>query len=160
MAHEDASVNAQLEAWRRVQATNGETIECLLDTGFNGALVLPRAEAVRLNLTVLSHVPIIGVGCSRTVADIAELEIEWLNQARAVEVIISGDEDSLLGTELHDGSRLVVDYVVTKLLNDGRSYREVQMVPKHKDPKTIMRYGYARENLDNNPVNTLSWDDD
>lgn len=49
--------------------------------------------------------------------------------------------------------------VVTKLLNDGRSYREVQMVTKHKDPKTIMRYDHARENLDSNPVNTLNWDD-
>jgi integrase/recombinase XerD len=50
--------------------------------------------------------------------------------------------------------------VVTKLLNDGCSYREVQMVTKHKDPKTVMRYDHARENLDNNPVNTLSWDND
>lgn len=50
--------------------------------------------------------------------------------------------------------------VVTKLLNDGRTYREVQMVTKHRDPKTIMRYDHARENLDTNPVNTLSWDGD
>ena len=50
--------------------------------------------------------------------------------------------------------------VVTKLLNDGRTYREVQMVTKHKDPKTIMRYDHARENLDSSPVNTLSWDSD
>lgn len=50
--------------------------------------------------------------------------------------------------------------VVTKLLNDGRSYREVQMVTKHKDPKTIMRYDHARENLDSNPVNTLSWEEE
>jgi integrase/recombinase XerC len=50
--------------------------------------------------------------------------------------------------------------VVTKLLNDGHSYREVQMVTKHKDPKTIMRYDHARENLDNSPVNTLSYDAD
>ena len=50
--------------------------------------------------------------------------------------------------------------VVTKLLNDGRTYREVQMVTKHKDPKTIMKYDHARENLDQNPVNTLSYDFD
>jgi integrase len=50
--------------------------------------------------------------------------------------------------------------VVTKLLNDGRSYREVQMVTKHKDPKTIMRYDHARENLDNSPVNTLTWEEE
>jgi predicted aspartyl protease len=76
MAREDGSVNAQLEAWLRVQTTNGETIECLIDTGFNGALLLPRAEAIRLNLVVLGRVSIIGVGRVRQVADIAELEIE------------------------------------------------------------------------------------
>ncbi|HKC65475.1 MAG TPA: hypothetical protein VKB86_17670 [Pyrinomonadaceae bacterium] len=58
MAREDGSVNAQLEAWLRIRATNGETIECLVDTGFNGALMLPRSEAVRLRLTVLGRVPI------------------------------------------------------------------------------------------------------
>ena len=49
--------------------------------------------------------------------------------------------------------------VVTKLLNDGCTYREVQMVTKHKDPKTIMRYDHARENLDSSPVNTLNYDE-
>jgi hypothetical protein len=47
--------------------------------------------------------------------------------------------------------------VVTKLLNDGHTYREVQMVTKHKDPKTIMKYDHARENLDMSPVNSLSY---
>jgi hypothetical protein len=67
-------------------------------------------EAVRLNLMVLGRVPIIGVGRARSIADIAELEIEWLDQTRAVKVIISNGDDSLLGTELLDGSRLVIDY--------------------------------------------------
>lgn len=48
---------------------------------------------------------------------------------------------------------------VTKLLNDGCSYREVQMVTKHRDPKTVMRYDKQRENLGNNPVNFLSYED-
>ena len=73
--------------------------------------MLPRAEATRLNLTVLGRVPIVGVGRARLIADIAEMEIEWLGQSRYVEVIISDGDDSLLGTELLDGSRLVVDYV-------------------------------------------------
>ena len=49
--------------------------------------------------------------------------------------------------------------VATKLLNDERTYREVQMVTKHKDPKTIMRYDHARENLDQNPVNSLNYEE-
>ena len=50
--------------------------------------------------------------------------------------------------------------VITKLLNDGKSYRDVQMVTKHRDPRSVQRYDHARENLDHNPVNTLSYEDD
>jgi site-specific recombinase XerD len=47
--------------------------------------------------------------------------------------------------------------VITKLLNDGRSYREVQMVTKQRDPRSVQRYDHGRENLESNPVNTLSY---
>jgi integrase/recombinase XerD len=49
--------------------------------------------------------------------------------------------------------------VVTELLNRGHSYREVQMVTKHRDPKTVMRYDRARDNLENNPVITFNYED-
>jgi len=112
MAREDGSVNARREPWLRVRTTaDGEMLECLIDTGFDGALVLPRSEATRLNLIVLGRVPIIGVGRIRAIADIAELEVEWLGARRAVEVIISSGDDWLLGTQLLDGSRLIVDYI-------------------------------------------------
>lgn len=111
MAREDGSVNARREPWLRVRTAAGQMLDCLIDTGFDGALVLPRVEATRLNLTVLGKVPIIGVSRIRAIADIAELDVEWLGEVHAVEVIISDGDDSLLGTELLDGSRLVVDYV-------------------------------------------------
>jgi clan AA aspartic protease len=111
MAREDGSVNARREPWLRVRTADGEMLDCLIDTGFDGALVLPHSEAIRLNLTVLGRVPIIGVGKIRAIADIAELEVEWLGESRAVEVIISSGDDSLLGTELLDGSCLIVDYI-------------------------------------------------
>jgi integrase/recombinase XerD len=49
---------------------------------------------------------------------------------------------------------------ITRALNQGRTYREVQMMSKHKDPKTVMRYDYERDNLERNPVNSLSYDED
>lgn len=119
MAREDGSVNARREPWLRVRTADGEMLDCLIDTGFDGALVLPHSEATRLNLTVLGRVPIIGVGKIRAIADIAELEVEWLGESRAVEVIISSGDDSLLGTELLDGSRLIVNYInYTVTVND------------------------------------------
>lgn len=48
---------------------------------------------------------------------------------------------------------------ITRALNLGRTYREVQMMSKHKDPKTVMKYDYERDNLERNPVNTLTYDD-
>lgn len=46
---------------------------------------------------------------------------------------------------------------ITKALDQGLTYRQVQMMSGHKDPKTVMRYDYHRENLDQNAVNFLNY---
>ncbi len=46
---------------------------------------------------------------------------------------------------------------ITKALDSGLTYRQVQMMSKHKDPKTVMRYDHGRENLDQNAVNFLAY---
>jgi integrase/recombinase XerD len=48
---------------------------------------------------------------------------------------------------------------ITRALDSGLSYRQVQMMSKHKDPKTVMRYDHGRENLEQNAVNFLRYDD-
>jgi hypothetical protein len=57
MAREEGSVNARREPWLRVQTAAGKTLDCLIDTGFDEALVLPRSEASSLNLIILGRVP-------------------------------------------------------------------------------------------------------
>jgi integrase/recombinase XerD len=49
---------------------------------------------------------------------------------------------------------------ITRALESGLSYRQVQMMSKHKDPKTVMRYDHGRENLDQNAVNFLDYDEE
>ena len=49
---------------------------------------------------------------------------------------------------------------ITRALDAGLSYRQVQMMSKHKDPKTIMRYDHGRENLEQNAVNFLGYDEE
>jgi site-specific recombinase XerD len=49
---------------------------------------------------------------------------------------------------------------ITKALDSGLTYRQVQMMSKHKDPKTVMRYDHGRENLDQNAVNFLQYEDE
>ena len=46
---------------------------------------------------------------------------------------------------------------ITRALNSGLTYRQVQMMSKHKDPKTVMRYDHGRENLEQNAVNFLHY---
>jgi integrase/recombinase XerD len=48
---------------------------------------------------------------------------------------------------------------ITRALESGLTYRQVQMMSKHKDPKTVMRYDHGRENLDQNAVNFLGYDE-
>jgi integrase/recombinase XerD len=47
---------------------------------------------------------------------------------------------------------------ITRALDQGLSYRQVQMMTGHKDPKTVMLYDRGRENLDLNAINFLSYD--
>jgi integrase/recombinase XerD len=86
------------------------------------------------------------------------LEFDKPLSARMIQKIVArwGQYTGIGHVTPHDLRRTVV----TKLLNDGHTYREVQMVTKHKDPKTIMRYDHGRENLDSSPVNTLSYETD
>jgi integrase/recombinase XerD len=49
---------------------------------------------------------------------------------------------------------------ITKALEQGLSYRQVQMMSGHKDPKTVMRYDHGRENLEQNAVNFLVYEEE
>jgi integrase/recombinase XerD len=49
---------------------------------------------------------------------------------------------------------------ITRALESGLTYRQVQMMSKHKDPKTVMRYDHGRENLEQNAVNFLVYDEE
>jgi len=49
---------------------------------------------------------------------------------------------------------------ITRALDQGLSYRQVQMMSGHRDPKTVMRYDHGRENLELNAVNFLTYDEE
>ena len=46
---------------------------------------------------------------------------------------------------------------ITRALDQGLSYRQVQMMSGHRDPKTVMRYDHHRENMDQNAINFLNY---
>jgi integrase/recombinase XerD len=47
---------------------------------------------------------------------------------------------------------------ITRALDQGLTYRQVQMMSGHKDPKTVMRYDHGRENLELNAANFLQYE--
>jgi integrase len=47
---------------------------------------------------------------------------------------------------------------ITRALDSGFTYRQVQMMSKHRDPKTVMRYDHSRENLDQDAINFFEYD--
>jgi integrase len=49
---------------------------------------------------------------------------------------------------------------ITRALETGLTCRQVQMMSKHRDPKTVMRYDHGRENLDQSAVNFLGYDEE
>lgn len=48
---------------------------------------------------------------------------------------------------------------ITKALDQGLTYRQVQMMSGHKDPKTVMRYDHGRENMEQNAINFIQYDE-
>lgn len=115
MAEETGRVSATLEALLRLQLTAGETVDCLVDTGFTGAFVLPQELVMRLNLPIVGSEIFQMVGGQRFVASLALVDIEWLGETRTVRAI----EDTLLGTEILDGTRLAIDYkAYTVIISD------------------------------------------
>lgn len=49
---------------------------------------------------------------------------------------------------------------ITRALNQGLSYRQVQMMSGHRDPKTVMKYDHGRENMELNAANFLQYDEE
>jgi len=117
MAEETGRVTAAREAILRLRLAAGEAVECLVDTGFSGALVLPQSLVTRLGIPVAGQEVFEMVGGRQFVAGVALAEVEWLGATRTVRVIVS--EDTLLGTELLDGTNLVIDYLAHTVTISG-----------------------------------------
>lgn len=47
---------------------------------------------------------------------------------------------------------------ITRALDKGLSYRQIQMMSGHRDPKTVQKYDHGRENLDRNAVNFIDYE--
>lgn len=107
---ESGKVNELLEPYIFIEFENGKKVECLIDTGFNGSLCLPRSLMKEFELKKVSEEEIFGIGSHKEVIDIAITNIIWFGRKTAIEVLINNGDDRLLGSELLDGKILRINY--------------------------------------------------
>jgi clan AA aspartic protease len=92
-----------------------EEIEVVVDTGFDGDLVLPKNLISSLNLIFLFSTRIDLVGESNKEVDFFRGQIKWLsNKVLPVEII--QDESFLIGTNLLRHGKLWIDYQSNEVL--------------------------------------------
>jgi clan AA aspartic protease len=111
--HESGNVNASLEARVLVRLVGGAGIRCLMDTGFTGALVLPRDFVTSNNLRVVARETFTTVEEHVIEADIAVAEVEWLGETQTRRAIVSETGEAMIGTEMLIGTVLTIDYVAS-----------------------------------------------
>lgn len=112
MAHESGRVNSSREALVLVRL-GGETMECVVDTGFDGGLMLPGTLIESLQIPIIGELVFEMVGGARMTAEVGLGEIEWLGKLRTVELIGSKGNDALIGTELLTSTTLNIDYIAS-----------------------------------------------
>jgi clan AA aspartic protease len=110
MPRETGWVNSSLEAIVSLRFSNGVAYDFIVDTGFDGALVLPRPIVKGLGLTILSIEPV-KLAKGITEMESALAKVFWLGKECDAQALITEDEYLLLGTELLKGTRLTIDYI-------------------------------------------------
>ena len=109
MASVAGRVTEGLEPLVLLRFVAGREVECLVDTGFTGSLVLPQSLIDERGLAVFGHEDNLQtVGGEQTSAGLAIAQVEWLGAIRSVVVLVK--EDFLIGAQLLEEAELVIDY--------------------------------------------------
>jgi clan AA aspartic protease len=87
----------------------------VIDTGFNGDLVLPITIIDTLNLKALYRMEIALVGETTKEVDFFRGQIKWLND-EIITVDVIADESFLIGTNLLRHGKLLIDYQSNEVL--------------------------------------------
>lgn len=119
MHQETGWVNPSLEAIIRLRFLDGAEHTFVIDTGFNGALIMPRSIALSMGLVIVGSAEM-GLVNEKIEMEYALSRIKWFGEERDAQVYISEDE-SLLGTELLRGTLLAIDYVASTVLLESKS---------------------------------------
>ena len=110
MAEEKGLVNENLEAVLPIRLANGAVIECVLDTGFNGSLLLPKEFVEANSMLFAGREEVVLVEEISAEIDTAIAEAVWLGETFSIRVLISETGEALIGTQMLVGAVLEIDY--------------------------------------------------
>ena len=111
MFQEKGSVNDNLEAVITIQLNNQSKINCLLDTGFNGTLFLPRQFVEENNLPIGVREILQAAEDQIFEVDTANALIKWLGEEFSLTIFVSEMDEALMGVEMLANTLLEIDYV-------------------------------------------------
>ena len=110
MAQEKRIVNENLEAVLKVKFTNGSTIECAIDTGFNGWLLLPRSFIEENSIRFIGLEKVTMVEENEIFVETALAKVKWLDEEFSTKILVSETDESLIGTQMLVNAVLEIDY--------------------------------------------------
>lgn len=96
---------------------NGSEIECVVDTGFNGSLFLPRKFIEQNGFDLIGEEAFHSVGqIEAHIAQVFAARLNWLGDEIDVSVIVSEHGSALLGAGLLTGCLLQIDYAASTVV--------------------------------------------
>ena len=111
MVEEKGFVNQNLEAVLTVELSNGAQIDCVLDTGFYGNLLLPR-EFVRENsMRITGTENVVMIEDNSIEISTAKADVRWLGDNFSINILVSEAGECLIGTEMLIDTILEIDYI-------------------------------------------------
>jgi clan AA aspartic protease len=121
MGSETGRVNELAEACITIKFISGQTIECVIDTGFSGGLMLPRSFIEQIPYLEIGRETFILAGGGEIKADVVAVEAYWLNNVQSFASVISEGGDALIGTDLLKNTVLRIDYISSQVeINDEK----------------------------------------
>jgi len=111
VVNENGFVNKNLEAVVQIRLSNEAAVECVLDTGFNGSLLLPRKFVEDNSMLFVGHEEVDLVEGISAEIDTALAEVKWLGDEFSIRIFVSETNEALIGAEMLVDTILEIDYI-------------------------------------------------
>lgn len=90
--------------------------KALFDSGFDGQVALPYFAADRLHLELARFVEVTYANGQSEEEVVCHGELHWHGEQRAVEIILSDDDEPAIGTDLMQGCVVTTDFTTDVLM--------------------------------------------